>query len=201
MTSYALTTTTALLHTLRTSDDGEVWDHFVARYTPILRAIARRLGLSEEDASDVAQQTLLQFVGGIRAGNYDRSRGRLRSWIVSIAENRSRDIQRHARGRASGGLPLDAESDRMATLESWWEEEERAHIAAAAWDELRAGERNDDKGVQVFELVALRDVPPLEASRQLGMTVGAVYAAKYRIASRLKEVIERLTSVYAADLP
>ncbi len=201
MTNDALTTTTALLHTLRTSDDGEVWDQFVARYTPILRAIARRLGLSEEDASDVAQQTLLQFVGGMRTGKYDRSRGRLRSWIVSIAEHRSRDMQRHLRSRPSEGSPLEEASDRLARLESWWEEEERAHIAAAAWEELRTGERTDEKGVQVFELVALRDVPPLEAGRQLGMTVGAVYAAKHRIASRLKMVIERLTSVYDASMP
>jgi RNA polymerase sigma factor (sigma-70 family) len=201
MTNDALTTTTALLHTLRTSDDGEVWDQFVARYTPILRAIARRLGLSEEDASDVAQQTLLQFVGGMRTGKYDRSRGRLRSWIVSIAEHRSRDMQRHLRSRPSEAPPLDEASDRLTRLESWWEEEERAHIAAAAWEELRVGERTDEKGVQVFELVALRDVPPLEAGRQLGMTVGAVYAAKYRIASRLKMVIERLTSVYDASMP
>jgi RNA polymerase sigma-70 factor, ECF subfamily len=200
MANFTLTTTTALLNTLRTSDDGEVWEQFVARYTPILRAIARRVGLCEEDASDVAQQTLLQFVGGIRVGQYDRSRGRLRSWIVSIAEHRSRDVQRHARGSFLGGLPLDAESDRLATLESWWDEEERAHIAAAAWDELRGSEQVDEKGVQVFELVALRDVPALEAGRQLGMTVGAVYAAKYRIAVRLKAIIERLTSVYEVDL-
>jgi DNA-directed RNA polymerase specialized sigma24 family protein len=137
----------------------------------------------------------------MRTGKYDRSRGRLRSWIVSIAEHRSRDMQRHLRSRPSEGPPLEEASDRLARVESWWEEEERTHIAAAAWEELRTGERTDEKGVQVFELVALRDVPPLEAGRQLGMTVGAVYAAKYRIASRLKMVIERLTSVYDASMP
>lgn len=213
MASHVITTTTALLHTLRAGDEGAVWELFVGRYSPILRSVARRLGLSEEDAADVAQQTLLEFVRDMRAGGFDRGRGRLRSWIVSIAEHRSRDILRRARTVSNAaatrpgavGETCDLEAiggslEARATLERWWDEEERAHVARVAWEQLKEGDRGDATSLQVFELVALRDVPPAEAARQMGMRIESVYAAKYRVAERLRAAIARLSAAYEADL-
>jgi DNA-directed RNA polymerase specialized sigma24 family protein len=52
-------------------------------------AFASRLGLDSNEAEDVAQETLIEFVRAYGGGNYDRSRGRLSSWIFSIAPRKS----------------------------------------------------------------------------------------------------------------
>ena len=65
-------TTTALLEGLFDSDNELAWSHFDARYRPIVIAFARKLGLSESDAGDVAQETILQFLKEYKEGKYDR---------------------------------------------------------------------------------------------------------------------------------
>ena len=55
-------TTTALLEGLLEQTNDETWREFDARYRPIIVAFARRVGLGETDAADVAQETLLRFV-------------------------------------------------------------------------------------------------------------------------------------------
>jgi RNA polymerase sigma-70 factor (ECF subfamily) len=193
------TTTTALLHLLRGGHDAEVWDDFVARYGPILRGVAWRLGLSADDAADAAQQTLLEFVRDMRAGRFDRSRGKLRTWILAIAEHRCRDLQRRARTRESAGAPWSDAEACTAVLEAYWDEEERAQIAAAAWAEVQSNETADSTSLQAFELTAIREVPAAEVAKQLGMSVDAVYSAKYRIAQRLRASVERLRAAYSED--
>jgi RNA polymerase sigma factor (sigma-70 family) len=200
MQDSGLTTTTALIGTLRAGHDDAMWSLFVARYRPVLLSIARRLGLSEPDAADAAQQTLLEFVRDIRDGRYDRSRGRLRSWLASIAEHRCRDFLRSARvRRPAEPLPEDLD-ERRSVLERWWDEAEEAEIAVAAWEEIRRKHASRaDRSIEAFELVAMRNVPPSEAARHLGMTVEALYAAKYRVAHRLRAAIERHASAWRED--
>jgi len=75
--SHRTTTTTALLDGLHDPANEEVWREFDTRYRPIILGFAVKLGLSDEDAADVAQDTLARFVQEYRAGRYDRTRGRL----------------------------------------------------------------------------------------------------------------------------
>lgn len=191
------TTTTALLDALSASEDGAVWAVFVARYEPILRAVAGRLGLGPDDASDVAQQTLLEFVRDMRAGRYDRSRGRLRTWIIAIAEHRGRDLLRRIalrRGETSdtamATLPCCDELERV------WEDEERTAIAQDAWRSLRETSQFDDRTLRIFELVALRGVPVSAAADEFGVTEQNVYVLKHRVARRLRELVDDVTRVY-----
>ena len=85
-------TTTALLAALHDLSDQPAWREFEGRYAPIISGVARRMGLSESDSQDVMQETMLQFIRDYRAGKYDRTRGRLRSWIIGIARHRIADI-------------------------------------------------------------------------------------------------------------
>lgn len=182
-----------------------MWTPFVERYGPILEAIGRRLGLDRDDAADVAQQALLEFVRDMRAGRYERERGRLRSWLVSIAEYRARDLRRRAAVRGRGRVPLDesasqAGADLKAELEAVWADEERKLIAAAAWREVQASARSDERTLRAFELVALRGVPAEEVARTCDMSVDSVYVAKHRVASRLRRAVESIEAAYRDDL-
>ena len=194
------TTTTALLDALSASEDGATWSVFVARYDPILRAVASRLGLGPDDAADVSQQALLEFVRDMRAGRYDRSRGRLRSWIIAIAEHRGRDLLRRIalrRGDTSDA-PLTT-LPNTADLEQVWDDEERKRIAHDAWLSLRDASQFDERTLRIFELVALRGVPASAAASDFGMTEQNVYVLKHRVARRLRELVDDVTETYRAN--
>ena len=79
-----VTTTTVLLDGLYDPANSVVWRQFDQRYRPIIIGFARRLGLTDDDAADIAQETLVRFVKEYRAGKYDRTRGRLRTWIIAM---------------------------------------------------------------------------------------------------------------------
>ena len=71
-------TNTVLLLGLAEPDNQAAWSEFDARYRPVLVAFARRLGMQEAEAQDVAQDTLLRAVQDFRQGKFDAARGRLR---------------------------------------------------------------------------------------------------------------------------
>jgi len=185
-------TNTVLLAGLLEAGNDEVWRDFDGRYRPVLRGFASRLGLAPDDAEEVAQETLAQFVELYRAGKYDRERGRLRSWIFGIAQRRVADVrrarERRREKRGESALePLTSEPE----LERLFEEEWQRALLAAAFAELRAG-RTDPQSIRALELLASGSRSADEVATELSMTPNAVYAAKHRAVVKLREILTRL---------
>ena len=184
------TTNTMLLDGLAEPDNEAVWREFHERYRPVIIAFARKLGLSDDAAQDTAQETLLRFVQEYRAGNYDRSRGRLRAWIFVIARSRALDMKRRDlreggwRGEsAMSSIPDDSD------LEVLWESEWRRAVLRQALVELREQRKIEDKTVRALEMLALEERPTKEVAEVLDMTPNAVYVAKHRALSALREIL------------
>jgi DNA-directed RNA polymerase specialized sigma24 family protein len=87
-------TNTYLLVGLKDSANERVWAEFCARYRPVLLSFARRLGLTEDDAQDAAQETLQAFADGYPPGQYARDKGGLRNWLYGIARNQIHLLRR-----------------------------------------------------------------------------------------------------------
>jgi len=189
-------TTTALLESLKDPGQDGVWWEFDARFRPLLTALAVRLGLDVGEAEDVAQETLAEFIRAYREDKYDRTRGRLSSWVIAIAKNRiarrRRAVGRHAGRRGDSALADLSDTAHLAAL---WDEEERHLIILRAMELLRAGRASEAK-LRAFELVAVRGVPAEEAARECGMSVDEVYTAKSRLTIRLREIVEELTAAW-----
>lgn len=194
------TTTTGLLEGLFDPAADDVWREFDGRYRPIIAGFARRVGMSEQDAADAAQETLTRFVRSYQAGKYDRGRGRLRSWLIGIARHvvadacASRAGRRQWRGSSAiVDLPDDDE------LSAVWESERRAAIIARALDELRQCSRTSEQSLRAFEMVAFEQRSPTDVAAALNMTRHDVYVAKHRISQRLRESAARLEQLYDAE--
>ncbi|MFO0829854.1 MAG: sigma-70 family RNA polymerase sigma factor [Phycisphaerales bacterium] len=190
-------TTTALLQGLFDTANEPAWEAFDGRYRPILVAFARKLGLADADAADIAQETLVRFVQDYRDGKYDRTKGRLGAWLVGIARYRILDLRRHRAHRnevVGEGSNFDAdESDQMQHV---WESEHRQAILREAMQELRTTTKTDDRTIRAFELVAAHGRSPQQVADELTMSVHDVYLAKSRVAQRLRDIVERLEKVY-----
>lgn len=195
-----LTTTTALLGQLSGAGNDEAWREFVCRNQPILVSVAKRLGLSEHDALDVAQQTLFEFMRDLRAGKFDRTRGRLRSWLVAIAAHRVRDLQRVlARRDIVLSLAANVDLEDPSTLERLWVDEEERVLLDEALQRLRTTTALDPRTVRVFELTALQGVPTEAAASECQMSVDQVYVARNRAATRLREIVAELKAIVESE--
>src|SRR5205809_8103452 len=106
------TTSLSLLERLRWPEEQEAnWRRFVQLYTPLLFHWARKLGLSAEDAADLAQEVLILLVQKLPAFHYDPQRS-FRGWLRTVILNKWRDHQRLRR------LPIDAANAGLANIEA-----------------------------------------------------------------------------------
>ena len=196
--TFINTTTTALLDALRDPDQSTVWETFDSRYRPIIMGIARRLGLSEHDAADIAQETLAQFLRDYRAGKYERGRGRLRSWIIGIVKHRVADLKRAAlRRRELHGESVIAEIPADDALEQIWDAEQRDAILRDAFVDLRRHTRTSDTSLRAFERLCFDGQTPAAVAAELGITTHDVYMAKNRVTDRLREIMAKHEAIYA----
>ena len=193
-------TTTALLNNLHEADNEAAWREFDDRYRPILIGFSRRLGLPEADAVDVAQETMVQFIKEYREGKYDRERGRLRSWLLGIARFRVAGIYRkRATSRVSRGESAIVDMPRDNEIEEAWDTERRMIILRKALEELKNKTKIADKTVRAFEMVALQQRPVIDVAAELEISENDVYLAKSRVATKLKEIVASLESLYDED--
>lgn len=193
-------TTTALLDALADPAGQTIWTAFDARYRPILHAVARRMGLEESDAQDVAQQTLVDFARAFRSGGYERGRGRLSAWIIGIARHRGIDILRaRAKQRGWRGDSAILSVPDEDQLSQAWNAEQQRLIFEQAWHALRTRSRIEPGTLRAFEMFALEGVPAVTVAEVCGITVAEVYRTKNRITRRLRDYAAELTSAYAAE--
>jgi RNA polymerase sigma-70 factor (ECF subfamily) len=193
----ATRTTTRLLDALRDMSNELAWTHIDARYRAVIAGLARRLGLRDSEADEVAQQTLSEFVRAYRDGRYDREKGRLSSWILGIAHHTALKAMRTGK-RDGSSAALEDVADEPALRSIWTDERDRC-ILDRALGLLRDESSVDDRTLQAFELVGLRGVPAAQVAEQCGMTVDQVYVAKNRVTKKLRALVEQLTAAFEAD--
>ena len=186
-----------MVEALLDREERGAWEQFDARYRPILSGVLRRTGLGADDADDLSQEVLLQFVRALREGRYERRRAGLRAWLLTAARSRAIDYLRRrrpdpVRDTALAQLPGE---DQLAEL---WEAEARRRILAEALELLRRSGM-DPSTVLAFERYALEEREAGEVARALGMRVGAVYVAKHRCLTRLRQHVHELTLAYGED--
>lgn len=196
MVQPAFLTTTLLLSRLHNSDDVEAWRLFDDRFRQVVVSVGLRLGLTEPDAEEAAQETLVQAVRDYQAGRYDRTRGRLSSWIVAIAHHRITDAKRKRRREQELGTDTPAEHSPVESeVAEAFELALERRIFEEAWSRLQTEGGSDRKTILAFELTAMRGVPAKEAAAQTGLSVEQVYVAKNRVAHRLRDAVEEISKV------
>jgi RNA polymerase sigma factor (sigma-70 family) len=186
-------TTVELLGRLRQGGTASDWADLDRRYRPLAVAVARKLGLRQEDAEDAAQQALLEFFAGWQRGEYDPTRGRLRTWLIAIVRHRSIDLLRRAelragwRGDSAVGVAVDD-----AELEDAWNAEWRRAVLAEAIVRLRTTTRAEPKTLDAFDRFALQGVPGDAVAIETGISIEEIYRIKSRMLKRLRELIEEV---------
>ena len=189
-------TTSTIIHDLRDLSNETAWQSFVERFHgPVVRFVAG-LGFSAEDAQDVGQESLAAFAEGLRSGRYDRQRGKLRAWLFGIAYKQAlRQRQATARrerlidrGEAAERVVAEMPDEKSAG-EQWntlWER----FLVQECFRQIR--KEFQPANVRAFELIVREGHSAKEAAEAVGTTTRAVYNAKHRILTRMRELRAQL---------
>ena len=78
-------TRNSLLLRIKDVADAEAWAEFSAIYRPVVYRIARRKGMQDADAQDVAQTVLVSLSSVISKWDVDTHQGRFRNWLSRVA--------------------------------------------------------------------------------------------------------------------
>jgi RNA polymerase sigma-70 factor (ECF subfamily) len=183
------TTPVSLLERLRPSPEQKAWARFVELYTPLLFHWARRVGLQEPDAADLVQDVFALLLQKLPEFTHDRHRS-FRAWLRTVTPNKWRENRRRAAGRPEAqAVPL-AEAAAADSGEAFWEAEYRNHLVGRALEVMQS-DFTPTSWKACWELV-VGERPAAEVATELGISVGAVYAAKFRVLTRLRRELAGL---------
>lgn len=190
-----------LLSRLEDRGDQDSWRDFFDTYWRLIYSVAVKSGLTEAEAQDVVQETIISVARDIHKFKRDRTLGSFKGWLRNIIRWRIAD-QLRKRTRASwgntpqsGGDPPPADVAELPdpagqAAESVWEEEWQANLLKAAMEIIKPRVREEH--YQIFDLYVLKQWPVKNVARALGVNVALVYLVKYRISALLKKEARRL---------
>lgn len=179
----------SLLVRIRDPGDTVAWNDFVAIYAPLVYAYARRRGLQDADAADVSQAVLHSIAQAIPGFEYDASQGKFRSWLFTITRNQvSKTLLKRSQLPTVSGQEVVHEQIDPSSEHERWDREHEQHLFHWAVGKVR--DEFQERTWEAFWKVAVEGMSVAEISESLGMTSGAIYIAKSRVTSRLRQMIE-----------
>jgi RNA polymerase sigma-70 factor (ECF subfamily) len=196
----SLRTRPSLLLRVQSWEDTSSWSEFHRLYRKLVYGLARRSGLSHEDAEDVTQDVFKRVAETIHEFESDPSRGRFRGWLMNLTRWRIADKfsskpknEHHSAPRSDETGPrtstIERVPDKVETDEEWLKEWQR-HLLDAACE--RIARRVKAKHYQVFDLYVRQQWPVLKVARELGVNPGSVYLIGHRLTKQLKDEVEVL---------
>src|ERR1051325_7035238 len=111
-----LPTRHSLINRLKNWDDQQSWQDFFNTYWKFLYSVATKAGLSDAEAQDVVQETVVTVAKKIKEFQIDSNRGTFKSWLVHTTKWRIAD---QFRKRAKHPEPMERspeETGRTSTV-------------------------------------------------------------------------------------
>lgn len=185
----------SLLLRIRNAADTSAWREFTEIYAPLIHRLARKQGLQDADAVDVAQDVLYAVAGSIGQLNYDRQIGRFRGWLLTVTRSKLNNFhaKRKRNPQGSGDTAQQASLQSIpsgADDEAFWDAEYERRLFEWAAERVRPDFQPTTW--QAFWLTAVDGKDAKEVSEELAISIGAVYIAKSRVLARLKEQIQEI---------
>jgi RNA polymerase sigma-70 factor (ECF subfamily) len=196
----SLATRRSLVDGLANWGDRRHWQDFHRLYSKVIYSFARRAGLTDAEANDAVQETLLTVARRAEGFHYDPARGSFKGWLLQIARWRVADqFRKRLPSQPHRSSPGD--SARTATiaraidpagpeLEAVWNSEWYANLLETALQRVK--QKVSARQYQIFDCYVVKEWPAEQVGRDLGVNIAQVYLAKHRVASLLKKELEAL---------
>jgi RNA polymerase sigma-70 factor (ECF subfamily) len=191
----------SLLSRLKDTDDHRSWQEFNDHYGKLIFGFAIKAGLTESEAQEVVQETLVAAAKHLPAFRYDPKVCSFKTWLLNLSHWRVKDQMRKRLPVVQAGHPKAPETDRTATfervpdpdgveLEKIWDQEWQTALLEAVLGKVKR--QVDLKQWQIFDLYVLKEWSPRDVANALEVSVARVYLVKHRISALLKRERKRL---------
>jgi RNA polymerase sigma factor (sigma-70 family) len=183
----------SLILRLPKMSDAGAWREFIEIYEPLIFRFAKRRGLQEADAREVAQNVFIAVAKAVERWKPDPEQGKFRAWLFRIARNQLvNHVTKHRRDKATGRTTewkllydlSDSSSVEPETLQDY--RREMFRLAAAQVREYVQSETWD-----AFWRTAVLNENVEKVANELGLSRGAVYIARSRVTAKIRTLIEQ----------
>ena len=200
-TNELIPTRQSLLSRLKDWNDQESWKVFFDTYWKLIYNAAIKTGLTDSEAQDVVQETVISVLKSMETFDYQAETGSFKRWLLRVTSWR---IQDHLRQRDPHMEPLNPQSathTRTATAErvpdlatmdlaACWDEEWEKNLMEAAVERVK--KQVDPTQYQIFDLYVLKEWPVKRITEALRVSAARVYLAKHRVSKLIKNELSQL---------
>ena len=199
LTDDPIPTRYSLLSRLKNWEDDESWREFFDTYWRLIYAVALKSGLTDAEAQEVVQETIICVAKNIQKFKRDRKLGSFKGWLRNLTHWRIADQLRKRIKVLRNDMALESQSlsaldempgQTMDSAESDWESEWQRNLLKTALEQVKRHVREEQ--YQLFDLYVIRQWPVDRITQTLNVSATRVYLAKYRITRRLKKEVRRL---------
>jgi RNA polymerase sigma-70 factor, ECF subfamily len=171
------------LLSIATDRDRRAFAHLFAHFAPRLKAFHMRSGLSDTEAEELAQETMLTVWR--KASFFDPARAAASTWIFTIARNQRIDRLRRERVQeAHHRFDPSDEPDAPSSGENILMTSERQ-------ERVRAALRNlSEEQAAIVKLSFYAEKPHAEIARELGIPLGTVKSRARLAFGRLRALLD-----------
>jgi len=199
-TDEFIPTRLSLLSRLQNWDDQASWRDFFDTYWRLIYRAALKSGLTDAEAQDVVQETVITVAKKIDKLKYDPAIGSFKGWLLQIT--RWRIVDQFRKREPGGAKRPHVPDDRLTAtiervpdahvvdLDAVWEAEWKDNLFEAAI--ARAKKKVDPKQFQIFDCYVRKEWPAQKVADQLRVNIGQVYLARHRVSAVLKKEIKAL---------
>jgi RNA polymerase sigma-70 factor (ECF subfamily) len=193
----------SLLARLRNLEDSEAWQEFFDIYWKLIYCAAIKGGLSDVEAEDVVQETIVSVARGMEKFRYEPAACSFKGWLMLLTRHRIIDHFRKITVRPRGLLPLPSDTTTSGAeppipdmaaqraFECMWNEEWEKNLVDAALERVKR--RVNPKHYQIFYLHSVKNLPAKRIAERLKVSLAKVYVVRHRVGRLIEREAQALT--------
>ena len=192
-----LPTRRSLIERLRDLGDQPSWREFFDIYWKLIYGAAIRAGLSDQEAEDVVQETVIGVARKMESFRYDPSVCSFKGWLMHVTRCRIADQFRRRRPQnvplaapradTTAETTLNLHDPAADVLEGIWNEEWQKNLVDVAMDRVRR--QANPEHYHIFHLHAVKGLGVRDVAKLTGASLPKVYVTYHRIATQLNATL------------
>ncbi len=192
----------SLLERLRNLDDHASWQVFFDTYWKLIYCAAVKFGLSDADAEEVVQETIIGVARKMETFRYEPQTCSFKGWLMHVTQRRIIDRLRKRQTQPQSFTPLHSDTTTGGTaleipdaaaekaFEGMWDEEWERNLVDAAMERVKR--RVKPEHYQIFYLHGVKNMAARDIGKLLGVSAAKVYVVQHRVAHQVKREVRML---------
>jgi RNA polymerase sigma-70 factor (ECF subfamily) len=193
----------SLLERLRDLDDQASWHEFFNTYWKLLYCAAVKAGLSDQEAEDVVQETVIGVARKMETFRYEPETCSFKGWLMHITRRRIIDHlrRRQTQPRTCAPVPAPTGTSELGmqipdtaaerAFAGMWNEEWEKNLVDAAMERVKR--QVQPQHYQIFYLHSIKNMPARDIGELLGVSPAKVYVVRHRVGRMVKREVGRLS--------